>query len=73
MHVSHQPGLDDVPCPGGIHPDRDRWREGRTDLSAYIIAEVAVLPIAGKLIDNHGPRNILTIGAVLFILYALVC
>lgn len=42
-------------------------------LSAYIIAEVAVLPIAGKLIDNHGPRNILAIGAVLFILSALVC
>ncbi len=42
-------------------------------LSAYIIAEVALLPVAGKLIDIHGPRGILGIGAVLFVAACIAC
>ena len=37
--------------------------DSRWVLSMYIIAEVTVLPAAGKLTDVYGPRKVLTAGA----------
>ena len=42
-------------------------------LSMYIIAEVTVLPAAGKLTDVYGPRKVLTAGAAVFVIGALLC
>lgn len=49
------------------------WGNGAWILSAYIIAEVSVLPVAGKLIDRHGPRRIVAVGAILFVIASVVC
>lgn len=42
-------------------------------LSMYIIAEVTMLPAAGKLTDVYGPRKVLTAGAAVFVIGALLC
>lgn len=42
-------------------------------LSIYIIAEVTVLPAAGKFTDVYGPRRILPVGAALFVIGSVMC
>lgn len=42
-------------------------------LSMYIVAEVAILPLAGKCIDVHGPRKVLLAAIPVFIIGAVVC
>ena len=40
---------------------------------AYIIADVAMLPVAAKLVDRFGCRNVLFVGPPIYILGSLLC
>lgn len=40
-------------------------------VSAYLIAEVTMIPITGKLIDRYGEKHIIAFGAIIFVLGAV--
>lgn len=40
---------------------------------AYIIADVAMLPVSAKLVDKYGCRNVLFVGPPIYILGSLLC
>ena len=42
-------------------------------VSAYLIAEVTMIPITGKLIDHFGVKKIIPIAAIIFILGEVFC
>ena len=51
----------------------DYGGDGALILSLYIVAEVTVLPLAGKLIDMYGPRRMLSYGVPIFVAGSIAC
>jgi len=42
-------------------------------LNAYIICDIAMIPVGGKLSDHFGEKKVMAVGAALFVIATLIC